>query len=411
MLCISVIYSIGILASYSDFQTYMALAQQDNITGNQTRATPPVAHAGGDQTLSEGEAVQLNGSASIDPQGGTLRFVWNQTSGTPVTLSDLSSATPTFTAPDVGANGDTLTFELTVNGTEGNTASDTVNVNVSDDAGSINQRVLIDEIFQSYLPHVFIIIVFLVIIVPLVLDIILAYKRTPAESSTSKRALGMPGLNRSLMTFGIIILLGTVIFYLLALITLNMDNANSPAFQSLIDLLRNLGIILGTALATIIAFYFGVRGSESAVEKTAAAVAETITPTRVADVTGPPRVLSTTPHDRARAVSVLSPIIVSFSKPMTDSSINSSTFRVIKEHEDTPLRGSIIISPDAKNAVFDPDPNLEPDTKYIARITEGAEDLTGNPLASTYQWSFTTEKEEEEEEEKKKKENDYDYEK
>ena len=71
------------------------------------------------------------------------------------------------------------------------------------------------------------------------------------------------------MAFGIIVLLGTVIFYLLALITLNMNNPSTPAFESLVDLLRNLGIILGTALATIIAFYFGIRGTESAVEKAA----------------------------------------------------------------------------------------------------------------------------------------------
>ncbi len=80
----------------------------------------------------------------------------------------------------------------------------------------------------------------------------------------------MPGLYRSLMTFGIIVLVGTVIFYLLALITLNINNSTSPVLQSLIDILKNLGTILGTALATIIAFYFGMRGAESATEKAAA---------------------------------------------------------------------------------------------------------------------------------------------
>ena len=77
----------------------------------------------------------------------------------------------------------------------------------------------------------------------------------------------MPGLYRSLMTFGIILLVGTVIFYLLALITLNINSPNSAILQSLIDVLKNLGTILGTALATIIAFYFGMRGVESATEK------------------------------------------------------------------------------------------------------------------------------------------------
>ena len=104
----------------------------------------------------------------------------------------------------------------------------------------------------------------------------LAYHRKPTVSSNTTdkenvRALGMPGLYRSLMTFGVIVLVGTVIFYLLALITLNIDNSTSPVLQSLVDILKNLSTILGTALATIVAFYFGVRGSESATEKAAAA--------------------------------------------------------------------------------------------------------------------------------------------
>ena len=83
----------------------------------------------------------------------------------------------------------------------------------------------------------------------------------------------MPDLYRSLMTFGIIVLVGTVVFYLLALITLNINNPTSPALQSLIDVLKSLGTILGTALATIIAFYFGTRATESATEKAVAATA------------------------------------------------------------------------------------------------------------------------------------------
>ena len=63
------------------------------------------------------------------------------------------------------------------------------------------------------------------------------------------------------MTFGVILLVGTVIFYVLVLITLNINNPSSNStLQSLIDMLKNLSAILGTALATIIAFYFGLRG-------------------------------------------------------------------------------------------------------------------------------------------------------
>ena len=127
----------------------------------------------------------------------------------------------------------------------------------------VNDKI-VSAIFESNLPALFIIVIFLVIIIPLVFDMYIVYKRSPhGRPAKGEVRQGMPGLYRSLMCFGVILLVGTVIFYLLALITLNMQN-NNPVIISLIDLLKNLGTILGTALATIIAFYFGVRGAESA---------------------------------------------------------------------------------------------------------------------------------------------------
>ncbi len=41
--------------------------------------------------------------ASSDPDSDTLTYAWTQTAGTSATLSDASSATPSFTAPDVDA--------------------------------------------------------------------------------------------------------------------------------------------------------------------------------------------------------------------------------------------------------------------------------------------------------------------
>ncbi len=88
--------------------------------------TPPVAHAGEDQTVDFGATVGLDGSASSDVDHDELTFSWVQTDGPSVSLSDSSSATPSFVAPDGPA---TLTFELTVwDGTASDTASVTVNV-------------------------------------------------------------------------------------------------------------------------------------------------------------------------------------------------------------------------------------------------------------------------------------------
>jgi hypothetical protein len=206
----------------------------------------------------------------------------------------------------------------------------------------------------------------------------------------------MPDLYRSLMTFGIIVLVGTVIFYLLALITLNINNPTSPALQSLIDVLKSLGTILGTALATIIAFYFGTRATESATEKAVAATAAATaaaTEKAVAATAGdkaPPKVLETSPADGATEVTLSSLISATFSHEMNNQTINKNTFIVRKEGVPDPIKGNISLSPDRKTVIFDSEPDLEPNTKYNAEINEGAKDLAGNALVSAKRWSFRT---------------------
>lgn len=66
---------------------------------------PPVAEAGPDQTVQEGSPVILDGSASYDPDVEPLTYTWLQIFGPPVTLAYPHSATPSFTAPPVGASG------------------------------------------------------------------------------------------------------------------------------------------------------------------------------------------------------------------------------------------------------------------------------------------------------------------
>ena len=44
----------------------------------------------------------------------------------------MQAADPTFTAPNVGSAGDTLTFELTVNDGNSHTATDSVAITVND---------------------------------------------------------------------------------------------------------------------------------------------------------------------------------------------------------------------------------------------------------------------------------------
>ena len=94
--------------------------------------SPPTADAGRDASVGESTVVELDGSASADPDGDTLFFSWTQTGGPDVMLSGADTATPSFTAPEVGPGAlVALIFELTVDdGTD--VATDTVVINVSE---------------------------------------------------------------------------------------------------------------------------------------------------------------------------------------------------------------------------------------------------------------------------------------
>jgi hypothetical protein len=77
----------------------------------------PVAIASASQIVGEGTLVQLDGSASFDPDGDSLSYAWTQSSGPTVSLSDPTSSKPVFTAPPV--TGTTfLTFQLVVSDPE-----------------------------------------------------------------------------------------------------------------------------------------------------------------------------------------------------------------------------------------------------------------------------------------------------
>jgi|CXWL01.1.fsa_nt_gi hypothetical protein len=92
----------------------------------------PVANAGPDQTVNENTLVTLNGTLSADPDLDALSFTWTQTAGPLVTLTGGTTASPTFTAPAVGAGGMMFTFRLVASDGQASSAADTVNILVQD---------------------------------------------------------------------------------------------------------------------------------------------------------------------------------------------------------------------------------------------------------------------------------------
>jgi len=96
---------------------------------------PPVAEAGADRIVvdeddSGSEALSLDGSASSDPDGSIVRYVWTWTGGS------ASGVSPTVTLP-LGTN--TITLEVTDH--DGAKATDTVNITVQGPGGGTGAHV------------------------------------------------------------------------------------------------------------------------------------------------------------------------------------------------------------------------------------------------------------------------------
>ena len=90
---------------------------------------PPTAVINAPASVDEKESITLDGSASMDPNGDQVTYLWQQVSGTAVSFSG-NSASISFTAPKVSGD-ENLDFSLTVSDSTGNTVTQTTSVKVN----------------------------------------------------------------------------------------------------------------------------------------------------------------------------------------------------------------------------------------------------------------------------------------
>ncbi|MGD8593809.1 MAG: hypothetical protein PVF82_13295, partial [Gammaproteobacteria bacterium] len=89
---------------------------------------PPVANAGGDQSVVAGESITITGSGS-DSDGNITSYAWSRVAGPVVTFNPANTAVVSFTAPSLTAT-ETVTLQLTVTDNDGATASDEVDITI-----------------------------------------------------------------------------------------------------------------------------------------------------------------------------------------------------------------------------------------------------------------------------------------
>ncbi|QSX30017.1 PKD domain-containing protein [Shewanella cyperi] len=81
-------------------------------------------------TVNEKAEVNLSASAT-DTDGTIASFLWEVTSSHDIALTGADTATPSFTAPEVGLEGDTVALKVTVTDDDGATASASTEVKVN----------------------------------------------------------------------------------------------------------------------------------------------------------------------------------------------------------------------------------------------------------------------------------------
>ena len=114
--------------------------------------------------------------------------------------------------------------------------------------------------------------------------------------------------------------------------------------------------------------------------------------TSIGPDTTPPTVSSTTPTANATGVNPANTVTVTFSEPMTASTINSTTIE-LRNPASTLVPASVAFNTGTNTATLTPTSSLEASTVYTAKVLSGmsgVKDSAGNPLAADKIWSFTT---------------------
>jgi Bacterial Ig-like domain len=98
-------------------------------------------------------------------------------------------------------------------------------------------------------------------------------------------------------------------------------------------------------------------------------------------------IYATNPIDTATGVPLDTSVSASFNMLMNKETVNSSTF-TLKDDSDSDVAGTITL--EGANAIFKPADNLNPASKYTAKISKEVKSVSGDSLEGDKEWTFTT---------------------
>jgi membrane protein implicated in regulation of membrane protease activity len=221
-----------------------------------------------------------------------------------------------------------------------------------------------------------------VIAIPLIINLFLRYHQGK-ETSINQ-------LYRMLVAIGVIFVVILIVAYLNSLIWFNTAQGQTDVVTDLLETQKNFLTIIGTAFASLVAFYFGTRGTQNRNSEQNGNTTRTTTLT--GQETAPQKtleVIGINPIDGTVGVEVDSPVTATFSTSIRSSTINSNTFSV-KDANGNPVQGQITLTDDNTTIRFNPVPHFNRNSRYTVTIRKGIMDTSGASLVADMEWHFTT---------------------
>ncbi|MCP4276039.1 MAG: Ig-like domain-containing protein, partial [Gammaproteobacteria bacterium] len=102
-----------------------------------------------------------------------------------------------------------------------------------------------------------------------------------------------------------------------------------------------------------------------------------------------PTIINVIPAGGVTGASRTDPITVTFSEDILATSVDATTF-TLSNSSGSSISGTVSFDGSTNAAIFTPASTLDALSTYTTTLSTGITDLSGNALASSYSWSFTT---------------------